>query len=84
MDYTEYLILMILLMTSNDKIVERLQNIIQMEAKTQEKATNDFSLDRAYTYIKTDVEAELNPMFRIDGLSDNGVFTVRRSQYVGY
>lgn len=84
MDYTEYLIIMILLMTSNDKIVERLQNIIQMEAKTQEKTTNDFSLDRAYTYIKTDVEAELNPMFRIDGLSDNGVFTVRRSQYVGY
>lgn len=84
MDYTEYLILMILLMTSNDTIVERLQNIIQTEAKTKEKATNDFSLDQTYTYIKTDVEAELNPMFRIDALSDSGIFTVRRSQHVGY
>lgn len=84
MDYTEYLIMLTLLMTSNDRIVERLQDIIQMEAATQEKATAAFSLDRSYTYIRTDVEAELNPMFRIESLSKTGIFTVRRTQHTGY
>ena len=84
MDYTEYLIMLTLLMTSNDRIVERLQDIIQMEAAQQEKATNTFSLEQSYTYIRTDVEAELNPMFQIESLSKTGVFDVRRTQHTGY
>lgn len=84
MDYTEYLLILLLLMGNNDIILTRLQNIIQMEAGVQEREKNTFSLNKAYTYIKTDVEAKLNPMFNVDGLAENGFYTVKRTQYIGY
>lgn len=79
--YTEHMLLLTLLSVNQTTFMRRIQNLIQMEAAANSQA---FDLDKAYTYIYSDVKYTLNPMFNIDSLTKNGLFTATRRQYSGY
>lgn len=81
--YTEHMIILLLTMDRED-FLKRMQNLIQMEAAQNHRDNGGFDLDKAYTYVKSDVSYTLNPMFRIDGLMHNGLFTATTTQYCGY
>lgn len=85
-DYTEHIMLLLMLTVPNDVFLKRMQNIIQMETAADYAKTGQigFKLNRAYTYIQTDVEYTLNPLFNVAGLLDNGLFTVSSNRYSGY
>lgn len=82
--YTEHLLLLMLLSVNQQTYMQRLQNIIQLEAMVKNESDFTFELSKAYTYINTDVTYTLNPMFNIDSLTDNGLFTANSNQYAGY
>lgn len=82
--YTEHMLLLMLLSVNQSTYMKRLQNVIQMEAATKNKSEYAFKLDKAYTYIQMDVTYTLNPMFNIDSLTDNGLFTTTSKKYSGY
>ena len=79
--YTEHLVLL-MFMVEDGAYMTRLQNIIQLEGKVYNGSS--FKLDNAYTYIKTDVSYQLNPMFNLEGLTDGNIFTGKTTKYVGY
>ena len=82
--YTEHLLLLMLLSVNQQTYMQRLQNIIQLESAVKNESEFTFKLSKAYTYINTDVTYTLNPMFNIDSLTDNGLFTANSNQYSGY
>lgn len=85
MDYNMHIWLMILLMTDETEYWKRLQNLIQMEGKVSANTRSEtFSLDDAYTYLYSDVNCTLNPMFNLDMLTENGLFTFQQTGYSGY
>ena len=79
--YTEHLVLL-MFMVEDSEYMKRLQNIIQLEGKAYNGSS--FKLDNAYTYIKTEVSYQLNPMFNLEGLTDGNIFTGKTTKYVGY
>lgn len=79
--YTEHLVLL-MFMVEDGAYMTRLQNIIQLEGKAYNGSS--FKLGNAYTYVKTDVTYQLNPMFNIEGLTDGNAFTGKTTKYVGY
>ena len=81
-NYTEHLFVLLILSVETDTLVQRMQNIVSMEGKA--KYGTDFQLDHAYTYIKGNVEYTLNPMFKIDTLTQQGLFKGKRVRYAGY
>ena len=83
-DYTEHLLFLLLLTVPEQDCVMRMQNIIQIEAAENYRTEYEFELDRAYTFLQSDVTYTLNPMFNIDSLTENGLFTVSSKQYTGY
>lgn len=82
--YTEHLLLLMLLSVNQETYMQRLRNIIQLEAATQNESDFDFELSEAYTFINTDVVYTLNPMFNLDSLTGNGLFTATSKRYSGY
>lgn len=82
--YTEHLLMLMILSVNPQTYMQRMQNLIQMEASVNNQSEFEFELDKAYTYIYSDVSYTLNPMFNIDSLTDNGLFTATRKQYCGY
>lgn len=82
--YTEHMLVLMLLSVNQQTYMQRVQNLIQMEAAVQNESKFTFDLDKAYTYIYTDVTYTLNPMFNIDSLTDNGLFTTTSKKYAGY
>lgn len=82
--YTEHMLVLMLLSVNQQTYMQRVQNLIQMEAAVQNESKFNFDLDKAYTYIYTDVKYTLNPMFNIDSLTDNGLFTTTSKKYAGY
>lgn len=84
MDYQEYMMLLLLLATDADAIVNRSKDIIQMEAAAYYKDEYAFDLDKSYTYIDATVDGHLNSMFDMDALTSGGPFTISRTGYVGY
>ena len=55
-----------------------------METACSNASEYTFNLDNAYTYIYSDVEYTLNPMFHLDELTQNGLFHATSRQYTGY
>lgn len=84
MGYNEYMKLMMLLSVSQEDLLKRIQNIIQMESAQQYRTQHQFKLDRAYTYIYSKADVTLNPMFHLDTLTKNGLFRFHREAYSGY
>lgn len=82
--YSEHMLVLMLLSVNQQTYMQRVQNLIQMEAAVQNESKFAFDLDKAYTYIYTDVTYTLNPMFNIDSLTDNGLFTTTSKKYAGY
>lgn len=82
--YTEHLLLLMLLSVNQQTYMQRLQNIIQLEAAANNESDFKFELSEAYTFIKTDVAYTLNPMFNLDSLTGNGLFTATSKRYSGY
>ncbi len=82
--YTEHLMILMLLKVNQETFIQRVQNLIQMETAEKNKGSCAFDLDRAYTYLYTDAQYTLNPMFNIDSLTSGGLFTATSSQYSGY
>lgn len=82
--YTEHMLLLLLLSVSPETYLKRMQNLIQLE--TAEKHKNDyvFKLNKSYTYIYSEVNYTLNPMFKLDGLTRNGLFSATSKNYLGY
>lgn len=83
-EYNEYMKLMMLLSVSQEDLLKRIQNIIQMESAQQYRTQHQFKLDRAYTYIYSKADVTLNPMFHLDTLTKNGLFRFHREAYSGY
>ena len=82
--YTEHMLLLMMLSISQQTFLQRLQNLIQMETAVKNQSDYAFDLDKAYTYIYSDVEYTLNPMLNLDSLTNNGLFTASSQQYTGY
>lgn len=82
--YTEHMLLLMMLSISQQTFLQRLQNLIQMETAAKNQSDYAFDLDKAYTYIYSDVEYTLNPMLNLDSLTSNGLFTASSQQYTGY
>lgn len=82
--YTEHLLLLMLLSVNQQTYMQRLQNIIQLEAAVKNESDFKFELSKAYTFINTDVAYTLNPMFNLDSLTGNGLFTATSKRYSGY
>ena len=83
-DYTEHLLLLLLLTTEQGDFLERMRNVIQMESAENYKGDHTFNLDKTYTYIETDVNYTLNPMFKLDGFNDTSIFKANLNHYMGY
>lgn len=82
--YTEHMLLLMFLCVKEDTYLNRVRNLIQMEAAEKHKDEFTFKLNKAYTYMYSDVSYTLNPMFKIDSLTKNGLFTKSIKQYAGY
>ncbi len=82
--YTEHLLILMLLSVNQTEYFNRMKNLIQMESAVKNEGQFVFKLDKAYTYVKTDVKYTLNPMFNIDSLTKNGLFTATSKRYSGY
>ena len=82
--YTEHLILLMILAVDQTTYLQRLQNLIQMETACSNASEYNFNLDNTYTYIYSNVEYTLNPMFNLDELTQNGLFHATSRQYTGY
>lgn len=54
-DYTEHLLFLLLLTVPEQDCVMRMQNIIQIEAAENYRTEYEFELDRAYTFLQSDV-----------------------------
>ena len=82
--YTEHMLILLLLGVDQQTFMQRVQNLVQTEAAEHYKSEFTFDLDKAYTYIDSQVTYTLNPMFKIDSLTKNGLFTATSRQYTGY
>jgi len=78
--YTENILILLLLSVGKDTKLKRMQNLVQMEAKTKDA---NFELSKAYTYIKADANCSMKPMLNV-GFSNNGIIDVSNTRYLGY
>jgi len=78
--YAEQVFLMLLLKGNETTMIKRIQNLVNMEAKTNDP---NFDLNKAYTYVQSDVNFTLTPMFNV-GFANNGYVTGSNVRIVGY
>ena len=86
-DYTEHLWILLFLKSDQDEYLKRMQNLIQMESNCNLKNEGyKFSIKDAYTYVRTDIDYDLNSLFSFDGLSNGqgGPFQLHMTRYAGY
>lgn len=86
-DYTKYMFVATLLFTSEEKLLKRLSDIIQMECTEKQindgKADTKFNINRSYTYIRTSASFTTNEFIRLS--TSDGLFgTQERILYKGY
>jgi len=83
-NYRQQCLILLLLFASNDQIIDRLKDVIQMEGKYyyQQKNSSDFSLDKCYTFIETEADVKIKQI--APSLTDSSLFEVKRKIYRGY
>lgn len=85
-DYTQTLFLMMTIFTSSDKMLDRLSNIIEMEAveymNNQVVTNGKFDLDHSYTYIRAEAKFSMSEFIKIS--DDAGIDAKKRIIYRGY
>lgn len=84
MDYKENLMLIMFVTVDPTTLLQRMQNLIQMECRRKYQASYDFDLNKTYTYLQSELTGILNPMLPADRLTENGLFTFHHQQYTGY
>ncbi len=84
MNYQEHMMVLLLLTVDQNKLLSRMQNLIQMEASKHYEGEYSFQLNNAYTYLEMNVTGKLNSMFDLDALTSGGPFTISRKRIVGY
>ncbi len=87
MDYKEHLLMLMVCAVNQNEFLTRLQNLVQMEAYVageKDSPGTNFRLEKAYTFLQTNVRYTLKPIFAIDSLTKNGYFTKSKKQYFGY
>ncbi len=85
-NYGDHLFLMSFLMCDDVEYLDRIQNIIHMEAVQYYKKNGsyDFHLDKTNTFIKIELTYEVKPIFTFDVLPNGGVYSVDTVRFVGY
>lgn len=83
-NYQEQLLVLLIMTTSQDKMITRIKDLIQMEAAAYYKDQYAFKLDNSYTFVKATVDGSLNSMFDMDALTSGGPFSISRTRYIGY
>ncbi len=75
-----------LVFVSQGEMIARIQNLMQMEGLYyyRNTAVHPFKLKEAYTFIESEVEAELNNFMPVPELTDKSIFKVTRNQFRGY
>ena len=81
-DYNENLLFIMIMMVNQSNYLQRMQNLIQMEGL--KKYEDNFKLDKTYTFVKADVDYTLNPMYKLDSLTEGGLFKKKVTRYIGY
>ena len=83
--YGHYTILGIILTKNTETVLKRFANIVQLESNANYNLDGEtFNLKNAYSYIFTNVEAELKPFFVGIKLNTKGNFNVKVVRYKGY
>lgn len=82
--YSEHLLLLLIFCTPESSYLQRMQNLIQLEAAENYKNTASFRLSNTYTYVETNVDYQLNPLFKLDSLTGNGLLESVSRRYHGY
>lgn len=89
-EYKDYLLLFMILMPQG-RALERMGDIIQMEVRYAEKKKNgetNFRLDKANTYLRTEITGTLNPLLPVKSLSGGkfamDLFKLNEVNYNGY
>ena len=60
LDYTAHGAILMILCTPYDQYTDRMQNLIQLEAKEKHKKDFDFDINKAYTSVHSDNKYKLN------------------------
>lgn len=82
--YTEELMLVLLFRIPTDDKLQRMQNLVWMEARTKYlEDSKPFALEDSYTYVRADTDFTLKPMINA-GFSDNGLIKAGNTRYLGY
>jgi hypothetical protein len=85
LSYRDYCMIWMMITVTEESMVARLQNVIQMETLyyyTQKKASYTFDLRNCFTYLDTQAEMNINQV--MPSLLNSDLFLVKRQQYRGY
>lgn len=87
LDYTEYLYVLMLFVSTNTKL-KHLANLIQLETRyyeTEQGIRTTFKIDKASTYVRSQAVASYNTMLPMFSLGSSGGFMeIGGLEYVGY
>ena len=83
LDYTAHGAILMILCTPYDQYTERMQNIIQLEAKEKHKKDFDFDINKAYTSVHSDNKYKLNVFMNLSP-SLTGGFSFEKQKDLAY
>ncbi len=87
LDYTEYLYVLMLFVSTNTKL-KHLANLIQLETRyyeSEQGIKSSFRIDKASTYVRTQAVASYNTLLPMFSLGSSGGFAeINGLEYVGY
>lgn len=85
LSYREHCMIWILVTVTEESMLARLQNLIQMETLyyyQQQKATYTFDIRNCFTYLNTSTKMSITQV--MPSLLKSDLFTIERQQYRGY
>ena len=89
-DYTEHLFWLLLLGCDRNTTILRMQNLVNLESKSYHAKVDNYDtydFTKTYTYVHTDVQYSIKPMFSFDSMTGGDGFrgkTIKQSRYYGY
>ncbi|MBR1529594.1 MAG: hypothetical protein IJ642_09900 [Oscillospiraceae bacterium] len=81
-DYRQQCMILTILTVSNDELLKRLGNIIQLETAYHYKDDCTFELSKSYTFLETSADVKIGQI--APSLTDQSIFEVNRTLYRGY
>lgn len=89
-DYSEHMFWLLLLGSKRDRTILRMQNLVCLESKSYHAKVDNYDtydFTKTYTYIHTNVQYSVKPMFSFDSMTGGDGFrgkTIKQSRYYGY